>query len=167
MNRMNSQNSGFSQRRRMALGIVILLLVDVIWVASSELTSDAKQRHHLIECVERNFADAEGYFAACTTDTTMNSSLVSVSFLIRNGESEPLYVPVKFHDLPSEKPESTNIDTEKTPKKSRVRFSNIMEIRQLPSSHALEAKLSRMSYPVKEQESILKTVGKLTATQTE
>lgn len=52
------------------------------------------------------------------------------------------------------------------PKKSRVRFSNIMEIRQLPSSHALEAKLSRMSYPtVKEQESLLKTVGKLTATQ--
>uniref|UniRef100_A0A8D2APT1 Solute carrier family 35 member F5 n=1 Tax=Sciurus vulgaris TaxID=55149 RepID=A0A8D2APT1_SCIVU len=99
--------------------------------------------------------NAESYFAACTTDTTMNSSL-----------SEPLYVPVKFHDLPSEKPESTNIDTEKTPKKSRVRFSNIMEIRQLPSSHALEAKLSRMSYPtVKEQESILKTVGKLTATQ--
>ncbi|NWI55588.1 S35F5 protein, partial [Calyptomena viridis] len=52
------------------------------------------------------------------------------------------------------------------PKKPRVRFSNIMEIRQLPSSHALEAKLSRMSYPtVKEQESILKTVGKLTAAQ--
>lgn len=52
------------------------------------------------------------------------------------------------------------------PKKSRVRFSNIMEIRQLPSSHALEAKLSRMSYPtVKEQEFLLKTVGKLTATQ--
>ena len=41
-----------------------------------------------------------------------------------------------------------------------------MEIRQLPSSHALEAKLSRMSHPtVKEQESLLKTVGKLTATQ--
>ncbi|XP_038420948.1 solute carrier family 35 member F5 isoform X3 [Canis lupus familiaris] len=140
MNRMNSQSSGFTQRRRMALGIVILLLVDVIWVASSELTS---------------FADAEGYFAACTTDTTMNSSL-----------SEPLYVPVKFHDIPSEKPENTNIDAEKTPKKSRVRFSNIMEIRQLPSSHALEAKLSRMSYPtVKEQESLLKTVGKLTTTQ--
>lgn len=39
MNRMNSQNSAFTQRRRMALGIVILLLVDVIWVASSELTS--------------------------------------------------------------------------------------------------------------------------------
>ncbi|OXB67723.1 hypothetical protein ASZ78_002805 [Callipepla squamata] len=80
--------------------------------------------------------------------------------------SEPLYVPVKFHDLPTEKSGSNNSDAEKTPKKPRVRFSNIMEIRQLPSSHALEAKLSRMSYPtVKEQESLLKTVGKLTATQ--
>ncbi|KAJ7407400.1 Solute carrier family 35 member F5 [Willisornis vidua] len=97
---MSSQSSSSAQRRRMALGIVILLLVDVIWVASSELTS-----------------------------------------------SEPLYVPVKFHDLPTEKNDSNNSDAEKTPKKPRVRFSNIMEIRQLPSSHALEAKLSRMSYP--------------------
>lgn len=41
-----------------------------------------------------------------------------------------------------------------------------MEIRQLPANHALEAKLSRMSYPtVKEQDSILKAVGKLTAPQ--
>ncbi|XP_023565454.1 solute carrier family 35 member F5, partial [Octodon degus] len=188
MNRINSPSSGFTQRRRMALGIVILLLVDVIWVASSELTSYVFTQYnkpffstfaktsmfvlYLLgfviwkpwrqQCTRRFrgkhaafFADAENYFAACTTDTTMTSSL-----------SEPLYVPVKFHDLPTEKTESTNIDTEKTPKKSRVRFSNIMEIRQLPSSHALEAKLSRMSYPtVKDQESILKTVGKLTATQ--
>ena len=29
-------------------------------------------------------------------------------------QSEPLYVPVKFHDLPSEKPENTSIDTEKS-----------------------------------------------------
>ncbi|XP_051841728.1 solute carrier family 35 member F5 isoform X1 [Antechinus flavipes] len=188
MNRMNSQSNAFTQRRRMALGIVILLLVDVIWVASSELTSYVFTQYnkpffstfaktsmfvlYLLgfiiwkpwrqQCTRgfrgrhaAFFADAEGYFAACTTDNTMNSSL-----------SEPLYVPVKFHDLTNEKSDSTNGENEKTPKKSRVRFSNIMEIRQLPSSHALEAKLSRMSYPaVKEQESILKTVGKLTATQ--
>ncbi|NWX43003.1 S35F5 protein, partial [Steatornis caripensis] len=188
MNRMSSQSSSSTQRRRMALGIVILLLVDVIWVASSELTSYVFTKYnkpffstfaktsmfvlYLLgfivwkpwrqQCTRgfrgrhaAFFADAEGYFAACTTDNTVNSSL-----------SEPLYVPVKFHDLPAEKNGSSNIDAEKTPKKPRVRFSNIMEIRQLPSSHALEAKLSRMSYPtVKEQESILKTVGKLTATQ--
>lgn len=39
MNRMGSQGSTVAQRRRMALGVVILLLVDIIWVASSELTS--------------------------------------------------------------------------------------------------------------------------------
>lgn len=39
MNRMSSQSSSATQRKRMALGVVILLLVDVIWVASSELTS--------------------------------------------------------------------------------------------------------------------------------
>ncbi|XP_070813137.1 solute carrier family 35 member F5 isoform X3 [Pituophis catenifer annectens] len=188
MNRMNPQSSSLTQRKRMALGIVILLLVDVIWVASSELTSYvftmykkpffstfAKTSMFVLyllgfiiwkpwrqQCTRgfrgrhaAFFADAESYFATCTTDNTVNSSL-----------SEPLYVPVKFHDLPSEKSSSINSDAEKTPKKPRVRFSNIMEIRQLPASHALEAKLSRMSYPtVKEQDSILKAVGKLTAPQ--
>ncbi|MEQ2199374.1 hypothetical protein XENOCAPTIV_022405 [Xenoophorus captivus] len=93
MNRMSSQGSSASQRRRMALGVVILLLVDVIWVASSELT---------------------------TVSMFHPSSPVS---------------------------------------------SNIMEVRQLPSTQALEAKLSRMSYPAaKDQEALLRTVGKLTIT---
>ena len=38
-------------------------------------------------------------------------------------QSEPLYVPVKFHDLPSEKPENTNIDTEKS--KQNLEFHNL------------------------------------------
>ncbi|KAG9328077.1 hypothetical protein JZ751_016616 [Albula glossodonta] len=119
MNRMSSQSSSLAQRRRMALGVLILLLVDIIWVASSELTS-----------------------------------------------SEPLYVPVKFQDVPSEQSQNANGDCHTSPKKHRVRFSNIMEVRQLPSTQALEAKLSRMAYPVaKDHESMLKTVGKLTVTE--
>lgn len=39
MNRVSSQSGPAAQRRRMVLGLVILLLVDVIWVASSELTA--------------------------------------------------------------------------------------------------------------------------------
>lgn len=38
-------------------------------------------------------------------------------------QSEPLYVPVKFHDLPSEKPENTNIDTEKS--KQNLEFHDL------------------------------------------
>ncbi|XP_061205574.1 solute carrier family 35 member F5 isoform X3 [Neopsephotus bourkii] len=167
MNRMSSQSSSSTQRRRMALGIVILLLVDVIWVASSELTSYVFTKYN------------KPFFS--TFAKTSMFVLYLLGFIVwkpwrqqctrgfrgkHAAFSEPLYVPVKFHDLSTEKNGSNNSDAEKTPKKPRVRFSNIMEIRQLPSSHALEAKLSRMSYPtVKDQESILKTVGKLTATQ--
>lgn len=39
MNQLGSQGGSAAQRRRTALGVLILLLVDVIWVASSELTS--------------------------------------------------------------------------------------------------------------------------------
>ncbi|XP_042733723.1 solute carrier family 35 member F5 isoform X1 [Lagopus leucura] len=154
---------------------VLYLLGFIVWKPwRQQCTRGFRGRHAAF------FADAEGYFAACTTDNAVNSSLLETNGLPSSFHwmkycsvlnqmlllSEPLYVPVKFHDLPTEKSGSNNNDTEKTPKKPRVRFSNIMEIRQLPSSHALEAKLSRMSYPaVKEQESILKTVGKLTATQ--
>uniref|UniRef100_A0AAX7TTI0 Solute carrier family 35 member F5 n=1 Tax=Astatotilapia calliptera TaxID=8154 RepID=A0AAX7TTI0_ASTCA len=173
MNRMSSQGSSAAQRRRMALGVVILLLVDVIWVASSELTSYIFKRQdynkpffstfaktsmfvlYLLgfllwrpwrqQCtgtLKRRrsafFADAEAYFTPCTTDSTVNNCL-----------------PLKIR-LVSLFPAS---------KKQRVRFSNIMEVRQLPSTQALEAKLSRMSYPAaKDHEAMLRTVGKLTIT---
>ncbi|XP_078408547.1 solute carrier family 35 member F5-like isoform X4 [Cetorhinus maximus] len=98
------------------------------------------------------FADAENYLATCTTDSSVNDSL-----------SEPLYIPVKFHDSANEK---ANNDNTTAFKKPRVRFSNIMEVRQLPAHHAFEAKLSRMSYPAaKDHEAVLKSVGKLTVSQ--
>ncbi|XP_024259184.1 solute carrier family 35 member F5 isoform X1 [Oncorhynchus tshawytscha] len=190
MNRMGSQGSTVAQQRRMALGVVILLLVDVIWVASSELTSYIFKRQeynkpffstftktsmfvlYLLgfllwrpwrqQCTgslrgrhAAFFADAEAYFTPCINDTSLNDHTLS----------EPLYVPVKFQDLPTEQTNCANGDCDSTSKTQRVRFSNIMEVRQLPSTQALEAKLSRMSFPAaKDQESMLRTVGKLTVT---
>ncbi|XP_064856416.1 solute carrier family 35 member F5-like isoform X2 [Oncorhynchus nerka] len=190
MNRMGSQGSTVAQRRRMALGVVILLLVDIIWVVSSELTSYIFKRQeynkpffstftktsmfvlYLLgfllwrpwrqQCTgslrgrhAAFFADAEAYFTPCINDTSLNDHTLS----------EPLYVPVKFQDLPTEQTNCAIGDCDSTSKKQRVRFSNIMEVRQLPSTQALEAKLSRMSYPAaKDHESMLRTVGKLTVT---
>ncbi|XP_043549946.1 solute carrier family 35 member F5-like isoform X1 [Chiloscyllium plagiosum] len=181
MNRMSSQSSS-PQRRRMILGIIVLLVVDIIWVVSSELTSYIFKRYekpffstfaktsmfvlYLIgflvwkpwreQCTNGRhgalFADAENYLATCTTDNSINDSL-----------SEPLYIPVKFHDSANEK---NSNDNNTALKKPRVRFSNIMEVRQLPAHHAFEAKLSRMSYPAaKDHEAVLKSVGKLTVSQ--
>ncbi|XP_061579818.1 solute carrier family 35 member F5-like isoform X2 [Cololabis saira] len=166
MNRMSSQGSLAAQRRRMALGVVILLLVDVIWVASSELTS------YIFKRQEYNKP-----FFSTFTKTSM-FVLYLLGFLLwrpwrqqctgtlkrrRPAFSEPLYVPVKFQDIPTEHSDCLIRDCESSSKKQRVRFSNIMEVRQLPSTQALEAKLSRMSYPAaKDHEAMLRTVGKLT-----
>lgn len=65
MNRMNSQSSGFTQRRRLALGIVILLLVDVIWVASSELTSVCNSHLGMMFCITSSHAYLKQYFEYC------------------------------------------------------------------------------------------------------
>uniref|UniRef100_W5LQT8 Solute carrier family 35 member F5 n=1 Tax=Astyanax mexicanus TaxID=7994 RepID=W5LQT8_ASTMX len=156
-----------AQKRRLVLGVVILLLVDVIWVASSELTAYIfvqKQYSkpffstfvktsmfvlYLLgflfwkpwrqQCAARYqqqlsslIPDAGSYVSAGATENSFNNSL-----------SEPLYVPVKFQDVP----DSNASRESKTPvRKQRVRFSNIMEVRELPHSQALEAKLSRMSH---------------------
>ncbi|CAI9619233.1 unnamed protein product [Staurois parvus] len=189
MNRVVSSGSTSPQRRRLVLGILLLLLVDIIWVASSELTSYIFQEFnkpffstfaktsmfvlYLLgfivwrpwrqQCTKRVrgkrttlFADAESYFAACASESAASHTL-----------SEPLYVPVKFHDLQNEKVSvSKSASEEKAIKKPRVRFSNLMEVRQLPSSQALEAKLSRMANPpLRDSESSLRTSGRFSICQ--
>ncbi|XP_034740827.1 solute carrier family 35 member F5-like isoform X1 [Etheostoma cragini] len=129
---------------------VLYLLGFLLWRPwRQQCTGTLKQRHSAF------FADAEAYFAPCTTDSTGSNCL-----------SEPLYVPVKFQDVPVDQSNCLMGDCQSAAsKKQRVRFSNIMEVRQLPSTQALEAKLSRMSYPAaKDHEAMLRTVGKLTIT---
>ncbi|PIO14098.1 hypothetical protein AB205_0044250, partial [Aquarana catesbeiana] len=121
MNRVVGSGTTSPQRRRLVLGILLLLLVDIIWVASSELTSEfdkpffstfAKTSMFVLyllgfivwrpwrqQCTKRLqgkrttlFADAESYFAGCASETARSHTL-----------SEPLYVPVRFHDLQNEK----------------------------------------------------------------
>ncbi|KAM4025001.1 solute carrier family 35 member F5 isoform 2-T4 [Anomaloglossus baeobatrachus] len=99
------------------------------------------------------FADAGRYFPACAADGAGNHTM-----------SDPLYVPVKFHDLQNEKILTTI--NEESIKKPRVRFSNLMEVRQLPSSQALEAKLSRMSHlTVQDSEAAMRTSGRFSICQ--
>uniref|UniRef100_A0A8C8LU03 Solute carrier family 35 member F5 n=1 Tax=Oncorhynchus tshawytscha TaxID=74940 RepID=A0A8C8LU03_ONCTS len=164
MNRMGSQGSTVAQRRRMALGVVILLLVDIIWVVSSELTS------YIFKRQEYNKP-----FFSTFTKTSM-FVLYLLGFLLwrpwrqqctgsLRGRHAAFFADAEAYFTPCINDTSLNDHTLVTSKKQRVRFSNIMEVRQLPSTQALEAKLSRMSYPAaKDHESMLRTVGKLTVT---
>uniref|UniRef100_A0A3Q1JAG3 Solute carrier family 35 member F5 n=1 Tax=Anabas testudineus TaxID=64144 RepID=A0A3Q1JAG3_ANATE len=183
MNRMSSQGSSATQRKRMALGVVILLLVDVIWVASSELTSYIFKRQEYNKPFFSTFTKTSMFVLyllgfllwrpwrqQCTGTLKRRHSAVFKGYFYSCRQhpcyrSEPLYVPVKFQDVSAERSNCLIEDCESSSKKHRVRFSNIMEVRQLPSTQALEAKLSRMSYPAaKDHEAMLRTVGKLTIT---
>uniref|UniRef100_A0A674AHY3 Solute carrier family 35 member F5 n=1 Tax=Salmo trutta TaxID=8032 RepID=A0A674AHY3_SALTR len=164
MNRMGSQGSTVAQRRRMALGVVILLLVDIIWVASSELTSYIFKRQEYNKPFFSTFTKTSMFvlyllgfllwrpWRQQCTGSLQGRHAAFVNSIGHAVTHLPLY-PLSF---------PSNLSASK---KQRVRFSNIMEVRQLPSTQALEAKLSRMSYPAaKDHESMLRTVGKLTVT---
>ncbi|KAA8588358.1 hypothetical protein FQN60_001552, partial [Etheostoma spectabile] len=154
---MSSQGSSAAQRRRMALGVVILLLVDYIFKRQeynkpffSTFTKTSMFVLYLL-----GFLLWRPWRQQCTGTLKQRHSAFS----------EPLYVPVKFQDVPVDQSNCLMGDCESSSRKQRVRFSNIMEVRQLPSTQALEAKLSRMSYPAaKDHEAMLRTVGKLTIT---
>lgn len=68
MNRMSSQSGSAAQRRRMVLGLLILLLVDVIWVASSELTSvrTAQDENLFITSLTEDKKDLKTDLSLCT-----------------------------------------------------------------------------------------------------
>ncbi|XP_063788957.1 solute carrier family 35 member F5 isoform X2 [Pseudophryne corroboree] len=170
MNRMSSPGNATSQRRRLIFGILILLLVDVIWVASSELTSYIFQEFN--KPFFSTFAKTSMFVLYLLGFAVWRPWRQQCSKRLRGRHttlSEPLYVPVKFHDLQNEKvlmSTNQNNEKQKSEKKPRVRFSNLMEVRQLPSSQALEAKLSRMSHPiVRDSEPGLRTSGKFTVCQ--
>lgn len=147
---------------RFLLGVIILLIVDVIWVVSSELTSYIFR--------EENYS--KPFFT--TYVKTVMFSFYLFGFLVwkpwreqccikRNGflnlnaESEmispssepdpmlgsPIYVPVKY-DSHASGGESDDAGSGGSCRS--VRFSNLSEVRQLSDMYALEHNLARLSY---------------------
>uniref|UniRef100_A0A8C7RA55 Solute carrier family 35 member F5 n=1 Tax=Oncorhynchus mykiss TaxID=8022 RepID=A0A8C7RA55_ONCMY len=174
MNRMGSQGSTVAQRRRMALGVVILLLVDIIWVVSSELTSYIFKRQEYNKPFFSTFTKTSMFVLYLLGFLLWRPWRQQCTGSLRGRHAAFVRLALIFHCLvhsighavthlplyPLSFPSNLSAS-----KKQRVRFSNIMEVRQLPSTQALEAKLSRMSYPAaKDHESMLRTVGKLTVT---
>ncbi|XP_062861871.1 solute carrier family 35 member F5-like [Trichomycterus rosablanca] len=154
-----------TQKRRLVLGIIILLLVDIIWVASSELTAYVFVHQQYSKPFFSTFVKTSMFMLyllgflfwkpwrqQCAAQQKPGTFVFNADLYVngRSSEdgfndplSEPLYVPVKFQDAPDS---SAIRETKTLARKQRVRFSNMMEIRELPQSQALEAKLSRMSH---------------------
>ncbi|XP_026867690.2 solute carrier family 35 member F5 isoform X3 [Electrophorus electricus] len=124
-----------TQKRRLVLGIVILLFVDIIWVASSELTAYVFVQQQYSKPFFSTFVKTSMFMLylfgflfwkpwrkQCSANHHQQHSILTSNFdsnvTASNAESsfnislsEPLYVPVKFQDVP----ESSAARESKTP----------------------------------------------------
>ncbi|XP_048775113.2 solute carrier family 35 member F5-like isoform X2 [Ostrea edulis] len=167
---------GLSKVKRLLLGIFVLLVVDLIWVASSEVTEYIfKDAHYdkpffttyiktsMFSVYLLGFIFFEPWRQQCKNKTS--------SMTINNGGNEavsqevmtePQYVPAKFDDKTSgtESDDSTSINRS-------VRFSKVNEVRQLSESYAEDALIARLSYSasLRAEESRLRANSKLTVKQ--
>nr|XP_039261425.1 solute carrier family 35 member F5-like [Styela clava] len=160
--RTHSRSS--ASKSRFCLGVVLLLLVDVIWVASSELsryvftdldydkpylstylsismfsiylTGFLIIRSWRKKCIRCACDDYPGqYLMIGETDTDTDDG---VDYQLHRSLSKPTYVPAKY---PSDLESS---DTERRSNGHRVKFNDLMEVRHLEDTSA--AHIARMSY---------------------
>ncbi|XP_033628995.1 solute carrier family 35 member F5-like isoform X1 [Asterias rubens] len=175
-----SITSGLSHSKRLFLGVLVLLTVDAIWVASSELTryifkdegydkpffsTYLKTSMFMLYLLGFIFwrpwrkmcSECIGKPSAHPTDIQSNPENIQ-------GDKErllgdPLYVPVKFCDSDKESTDSRHSSIsepcESPVKIGRVRFSNLMEVRQMSESQGKEAMLSRMPYHVAQRNNLV------------
>lgn len=171
---------GLSKVKRLILGICVLLVVDLIWVASSELTEYIFKDAHfdkpffttyvktsMFSVYLLGFLIFEPWRSQCKKSGTKNTPMTINSNDIEGDSSqdvlsEPQYVPAKFDDKASgtESDDSTSLSRS-------VRFSKVNEVRQLSEAYAEEALIARLSYSasLRAEESRLRAMSKLTVKQ--
>lgn len=166
--------------QRLILGVFVLLLVDIIWVASSELTKYLYSKEDYNKPYFSTYLKTSMFILylfgflffkpwrqQCRRDTkiavdanTTDSQLSADKLL-----SDPIYVPIKYDDKNSG---TDSDDALGSLKQSRsVRFSNLSEVRHLSESQAEEAALARLSYTasVRAEQDRIRAMNKLNVKQ--
>ncbi|XP_037085403.1 solute carrier family 35 member F5-like [Pollicipes pollicipes] len=136
--------------QRLLLGVMVLGLVDILWVTSSELTE---------------YLFKEDGFSKPFFSTYLKNALFSVfllgflvwppwragcsqrhEFLVVSDPSEPEFVPVLFDEDKSSGTDSEDQAGGERAGRRAVRFSRLMEVRQLSERDAGQALFARLSY---------------------
>ncbi|XP_076337145.1 solute carrier family 35 member F5 isoform X2 [Tachypleus tridentatus] len=177
-----------TKSQRLVVGVVTLLVVDIIWVISSELT----------KYVFKNEGFSKPFFSTYvkTTmfmiylfgfiiwkpwrDQCFNRPVYTLMDLNRDSDNEserrtieePLlsdstWVPIRFHDGGDKGSGNESDDSAAARGLKSVRFSKLTEVRQLSDSQADDALLARLSYmaTVRAQEAALRDATKLSVKQ--
>lgn len=171
--------------RRLALGIFVLLLVDIIWVASSELSeyifNDAGfnkpffstyLKTSMFSLYLLGFIFWQPWRHQCSH--TSHEECIYQEVDINGDEedplspesrhlSEPSYVPLKLQESQEK---SSDGESDDSSVKS-VRFSKLTEVRQMSESDAVDAMLSRLSFSasIRAEQLALQEANKLSIKQ--
>ncbi|KAK9869157.1 hypothetical protein WA026_002903 [Henosepilachna vigintioctopunctata] len=161
---VNSIGSSFSRTQRFILGSVLLILVDLFWVSSSELTkfiyvNETFQKPFFCTYVKTSMFTLYllGFlFWPPWRDNYAKSSSTPYSYLEEDTDDEaytgemsgnlsnPIFIPVKTLDRDMI---DHNSGTESDDSSVRsVRFNKLAEVRQMSETEAAEALLARLSY---------------------
>nr|KAI8745192.1 solute carrier family 35 member F5-like [Biomphalaria glabrata] len=156
--------SKLNRANRLLLGVIALLIVDVIWVASEEITKYLFQEpkfdkpffttyvrtvmfstYLLGFIVWKPWRDQCCYKKLALGDEIAPApSPVELESML----SSPIYVPLKYdsHTSGGESDDASSGGTSKS-----VRFSNLSEVRQLSETYAIEHNLARLSFQASAQ----------------
>ncbi|XP_013416447.1 solute carrier family 35 member F5 [Lingula anatina] len=160
-----------TKSQRLFFGTIILLLVDIIWVASSELTEYLFRNEHyrkpffstyvknsMFMLYLSGFIFWKPWRQQCRRSNGI-SSIVTEDTTEQDQLSEPKYVPINDRRSGTESDDGSISRS--------VRFSSISEVRQLPDHHAEDAVLARLSYAasIRAEEARQRALNRLTIRQ--
>lgn len=156
--------SMLTKSQRIILGLVVLILVDVIWVSSAELTKYIYKQETFRKpffCTyvktsmftlylfgfllwphwKDSYCSRPSNYIYLESDQEDN---VSFEEPMSTRLSNPIYIPVKIHDNEiTDKSSETESDDSSI---RSVRFQKVAEVRQLSEAEAKDALLARLSY---------------------
>lgn len=156
----SSMSGMLTKSQRLLLGLFVLLVVDVIWVASSELTkfiyiNEAYKKPFFSTYVKTSMFTLylfgllfwPPWREQCNKPAAymyIDPNLEEENFYTEANTSlsDPTYVPIKFPE-PSDRNSGTESDDSSV---RSVRFSKLAEVRHMSETDATEALLARLSY---------------------
>ncbi|XP_070570117.1 solute carrier family 35 member F5-like [Ptychodera flava] len=173
---VNSYSLNVGRSRRITIGVITLLVVDIIWVASSELTRYIFKAEDYEKPFFSTYVKTSMFMLyllgflfwrpwreqCCVRSRTKSLALnldpetaTEESDIEQDNDlSDPLYIPLKYNDSDKDSLSSRSsslsdlTDGEKVNKinKKGVRFSNVLEVRHMSDTQAEAAKMARLSY---------------------
>ncbi|GAB6030852.1 hypothetical protein CHUAL_007689 [Chamberlinius hualienensis] len=158
-----------SKLHRLCTGIFILILVDIIWVSSAELTEYIFKTEHYNKPYFSTYIKSSMFaiylfgFILCKSWRQQCLKQPTLQYVDPNFDasqplgstnndddtpmSDSMFVPIKFHDG-GDKSSGTESDdqTSRLREPKSVHFSKLTEVRQLSDSQAEDALVARLSY---------------------